>query len=154
MIPGSHLWRGFDLQDMLDEHGFNLPGALPVVAEPGDVVLHSPNILHGSRATRGKPMRRISYFAYYEIDDLLRKGGRFDDNVRSWLRFMLAAVKERSQLAETVAEVPYRHNPSLPQFALEVHNLGYVERELVNLSEDGLDPNFRYSPQNVVGSDE
>ena len=154
VIPGSHRWRGFDLQDMLDEHGFSLPGAIPVVAEPGDVVLHSPNILHGSRATREKPMRRINYLAYYEIRDLLCKGGKFDENyVRSWLRFMLAAIKERGQLRETAGEEGYTYKPTISQFALDAENLGFVERELVNLGEEGLDPNYRYSPHNVIDHD-
>ena len=151
VVPGSHLWQGFDLQDMLDEHGFHLPDAVPVVTEPGDIVLHSPNILHGSRATRGKPMRRICYFAYYDIEDLLLRGGRFDEAyVCSWLRFMLDAVKQRSRLPETADETPFSYSPTLPQFALDPDDLGFVERELINLHEEGFDPNYRYSPRNVV----
>ena len=151
LIPGSHLWKGFDLQDLLDEHGFYLPGAIPIETQPGDVVLHSPNILHGSRATRGKPIRRISYFAYYQIEDLQRKGGKFDDRyVLSWLRFMHAAIQERSQLAETAGEKPFEYQPTLSRFRLDASALGFVERELVNLSEEGLDPNYRYSPLNIV----
>ena len=44
-----------------------LPGAIPVIAEPGDVVLHSPNVLHGSRVTRDRTLRRVNYFAFFTL---------------------------------------------------------------------------------------
>ena len=150
VIPGSHLWQGFDLQDMLDEHGFMLPGAIPVIAEPGDVVLHSPNLLHGSRVTRDKPLRRINYFAFFTIEEILSRGGPFDANLaRSWISVMLQAIEARLQLPATAGEEPYVFNPTLPEFKVDSRALGYVERYIQSLP-DPFDPVYRYSPHNPV----
>ena len=150
VVPGSHLWQGFDLQDMLDEHGFMLPGAIPVITEPGDVLLHSPNLLHGSRTTRGKPIRRVHYFAFFTIEELLSRGGQWDaDYVRSWIRVMLQAIESRSQLPETAGEEPYAYNPTLPEFKLNPRELGYVEK-YVQRVPDPFESAYRYSPHNLV----
>ena len=150
VIPGSHLWQGFDLQDMLDEHGFMLTGAIPVIAEPGDVVLHSPNLLHGSRVTRDKPLRRINYFAFFTIEEILSRGGPFDANLaRSWISVMLQAIEARLQLPATAGEEPYLFNPTLPEFKVDSRALGYVERNIQRLP-DPFDPVYRYSPHNLV----
>ncbi len=150
VVPGSHLWQGFDLQDMVDEHGFMLPGAVPVIAEPGDVVLHSPNLLHGSRVTRGKPLRRINYFAFFTIEEILSRGGSYDaDLARSWIGVMLQAVEARRQVPEAAGEEPYAYSPTLTEFKVEPGSLGYVERYIQRLP-DTFDPVYRYSPHNPV----
>lgn len=150
VVPGSHLWQGFDLQEMVDEHGFNLPGAIPVITEPSDIVLHSTNILHGSRVTRGKTMRRIIYFAFFTIEELLARGGKADaDYVRSWLRIMLDAVQHRARLPETADETPFAYNPTKAQFSLNRRELGFVDKQVRTL-RDAFDPAYRYSPLAVV----
>jgi hypothetical protein len=150
VVPGSHLWQGFDLQDMFDEHGFMLPGAIPVVTEPGDILLHSPNLLHGSRATRGKAMRRVIYFAFFTIEEMLSRGGQWDaDYVRLWISVMLKAIESRARLPETADEAPFEYNPTLEEFKLDPQNLGYVERQITVLRE-GHDLAYRYSPLNTV----
>jgi hypothetical protein len=150
VVPGSHLWQGFDLQDMLDNHGFNLPGAIPVVTEPGDVLLHSPNLLHGSRVTRGKKVRRVIYFAFFTIEEMLSRGGKWDaDYVRSWISVMLEAIESRAKLPETADEVPFEYNPTLEEFKLDPQNLGYVERQIRRIP-DTFEPVYKYSPLNPV----
>ena len=52
----------------MDEHGFNLPGAIPVETEPGDVLVHAGNALHASRTGRGGRLRRTIYFGAFAID--------------------------------------------------------------------------------------
>ena len=126
------------------------PGSMPVITEPGDAVLHSPNLLHSSRVTRGKPIRRVIYFTFFTIEELLSHGGQFDaDYVRSWIRIMLQAIEHRARLPETGDEVPYAYNPTLPGFKLDPSELGYVEKQL-RVLRDGFDPAYRYSPRSAV----
>lgn len=46
VIPQSHTWGRVDLQAMIAEHGERLPDSIPVPAEPGDVLVHSRNLIH------------------------------------------------------------------------------------------------------------
>ena len=144
VIPGSHLWQGVDMQDMVDEHGFNLPDAVPVIAEPGDVVLHSPMVLHGSRVTRDKPLRRIVYFAFHTLDEMIRRSWD-EDYIRGWVRVMLDAIRFRRGMSETADEIPIDYQPTLPRFRLDAENLGHVERDLP-MKGVTMDPNSRYVP--------
>lgn len=155
VIPESHRWQGFSLQDMLDEHGFNLPGAIPIIAEPGDVVLHSCNTLHGSRSTRGKPMRRIIYYAYNAIEELLCRGGPWNEqHILNLIRVMLDAVNHRARLPETSSETPFTYQPTKPQFRLDPQNLGHIERRVTwfrdQFDTPGFPPGYRYSPRTAV----
>ena len=146
-IPGSHLWAGFDLQEMVDRHGFSLPGAIPLPAEPGDVVLHSPNLLHGSLTTRGSGLRRIIYLCFWGIDEILHRGGQLATNhVQSWLRILLTAIESRATLTDTVDEIPYSYNPTMPEFHIDQSEPKDAEMEVPDLTDSDYDPAFRYSP--------
>ncbi len=144
VVPGSHLWQGFDPQDMLDEHGFRLPGAIPVITEPGDVVAHSVNVLHGSRITRGKGTRRVIYVAYDTIEETLARGADAE-YVRSRVKVMLKTMSIRAKLPETANEKPFRWAPTMPEFKLDPDDLGYVE-DMVKPFRQNHDPNYSYSP--------
>jgi len=121
-----------------------------VIAEPGDVVLHSANLLHGSRVTRGKPLRRINYFAFFTIEEILSRGGPFDANLaRSCISVMLQAVEARLQLPEAAGEEPYAYSPTLAEFKFDQGSLDYVERYIQRMP-DPFDPDYRYSPHNPV----
>lgn len=150
VVPGSHLWQGFDLQEMMNEHGFSLPGAVPIEAEPGDVVLHSPNILHSSKGTRGKPIRRIIYYNFFSIEELLSRDGGIDaDYIFLWINLMHWAIALRSQMDESAAEIPFAYHPTKEEFAIDTDTLGYVEKEIERRWET-FDPEARYSPLFVV----
>lgn len=58
-IPGSH--RGQPVPD--DDLDFTVDGAVPLKAEPGDVLLHSTGVLHGSPTSSGT-LRRTFYLHY------------------------------------------------------------------------------------------
>jgi len=65
-IPGSHRCT-----DEVDPDDFGRADAVPLQAEPGDVVLHSTGVLHGSPANRSTAMRRTFYIHYGTRDTLM-----------------------------------------------------------------------------------
>lgn len=63
-LPGTHKHGSVDVDQLVAEHGFDLPGAVPLVAEPGDVVFHHVAVVHGSPANRSATTRRTFYIHY------------------------------------------------------------------------------------------
>ena len=44
-VPGSHRWGHIDLVSLFERYGERLPGALPCICKPGDIVMQSRNAL-------------------------------------------------------------------------------------------------------------
>lgn len=104
---------------MLDEHGFSLPGAVPVEAKAGYVVLHATNILHGSRSTRGGALRRVDYFAFRSIEEVEARGPAWEALGRCYLGNLQAALEARAALPEARGETAYAYHPTRADWGLE-----------------------------------
>jgi len=65
VIPGSHLKGQVDIQKQIEQHGQHLPNAIPVATNPGDVVLHSRNLIHGSFPNTSPDLRITVYFGFH-----------------------------------------------------------------------------------------
>lgn len=70
-IPGTHRQGSVDVDAMVAEHGFELPGAIPLETEPGDVLFHHVAVVHGSNVNTSNHLRRTFYQAYLS-DDVLQ----------------------------------------------------------------------------------
>jgi phytanoyl-CoA hydroxylase len=76
-IPGSHL-GGYhpELREQViasfteGKEAGDVPGAVPVVARPGDVNLHANSVVHGSFASRTPRLRRTLYFHWDNYADV------------------------------------------------------------------------------------
>jgi phytanoyl-CoA hydroxylase len=66
-LPGSHR-GGSAPADLLD---FSVPGAVPLEAQPGDVLLHCTGVLHGSPANTSSGLRRTFYLHYATPTELM-----------------------------------------------------------------------------------
>lgn len=64
VVPGSHKRGNIDTDALQAEYGFNVPGAIPVEMNAGDVAFHNNGCLHGSKANHSARMRRIIYLAF------------------------------------------------------------------------------------------
>ena len=64
VVPGSHKNKEHDLQELVELHGFRIPGAIPVPTHAGDLVIHSEDVLHGSPVTHSHKPRRVVYYGY------------------------------------------------------------------------------------------
>jgi phytanoyl-CoA hydroxylase len=67
-IAGSHRDSG----PAPDPLNFDVPGAVPLEAEPGDVVLHSTGVLHGSPPNHSAELRRTFYLHYGRPERLMQ----------------------------------------------------------------------------------
>lgn len=67
-IPGTHKNGTLDVDKMVAEHGFMLPGSIPLAAQPGDVMFHHVAVLHGSPENHA-PTRRRTFYVHYLCDE-------------------------------------------------------------------------------------
>jgi ectoine hydroxylase-related dioxygenase (phytanoyl-CoA dioxygenase family) len=84
-IPGSHLGgyhapAGGDAQRYIESwtngcEGKDVPGAVPVCAQRGDVLVHATSVLHGSWWNRSNRMRRTIYYHFDSWEDVNLGGG-------------------------------------------------------------------------------
>ncbi len=70
-IPGTHTEGTVDVDKMVAEHGFQLPGAVPLTAAPGDVMFHHVAVVHGSPENRA-PSRRRTFYIHYLCDETVQ----------------------------------------------------------------------------------
>ena len=106
LLPGSHKQGKMDIKAMVEEHGSDrLPGAVPMICEPGDVVMSNRQALHASFANTS-PQRRITInFGFHRRRSVLnvrtRHSGQeviFDDErVHERSRLIALATDARQQ---------------------------------------------------------
>lgn len=128
VVPGSHkLDCRIDLQELVEEHGFAIPGAIPVPAKAGDVVVHSENVLHGSRVSHGHSTRRVIYYCFRSIEEQLARGGNYTP---TWVRFVTRqaahAIRVRAAGEIGRGETPYEWKTS-PEYRVSLQPDEYVE---------------------------
>ena len=72
VIPGSHKGGRADIVRMVEEAGTErLPDAVPLVCNPGDVVINSRQIIHGSFANTGYEPRVSVNFGFHKRSSVL-----------------------------------------------------------------------------------
>lgn len=95
VVPGSHKRGVVDVGSLMDEHGFDLPGAEPVRMEPGDVAFHDNGCLHGSGANTSDRQRRILYLAF-QTERQARSVGQFTDEFLAQRQVLWRRYRERA----------------------------------------------------------
>ncbi|HEY3266541.1 MAG TPA: phytanoyl-CoA dioxygenase family protein [Armatimonadota bacterium] len=98
-VPGTHRQGSVDIDTMVKEHGFRLPGAIPLEAEAGDVLFHHVAVLHGSDRNTSSHLRR-TFYQHYMTDDVMRDAysdwpDMKNDNENA--AFWAAALESRAQ---------------------------------------------------------
>lgn len=126
VIPGTHKWDLVDIQDLVDEYGFDLPGAIPVETEPGDVLVHAGNALHASRTGRGGKLRRTIYFGAFAIDRYIDEYQASHSLVKLHMQYVFRGIQLRQKLAYTRDEEPFEWRGS-PAWHVEMEETDHVE---------------------------
>ena len=106
VVPGTHKQGKMDIKAMVDENGSDrLPGAVPMICEPGDVVMSNRQALHASFANTS-PQRRITInFGFHRHRSVLnvrtRHSGKdviFDaERIHERCRLIALAIDARQQ---------------------------------------------------------
>ena len=106
LLPGSHKLGKMDIKAMVEANGSDrLPGAAPIICEPGDVCMSNRQALHASFANTS-PQRRITInFGFHRLQAVLntrtKHGGQevvYDaERVRERSRIIALAIDARQQ---------------------------------------------------------
>ena len=73
VVPGSHTSK-HDVCAVADTYGWQVPGAIEVEMQPGDVLLHDVMVLHGSPQTEGNRLRRTIYYEFRAAEEIVQDG--------------------------------------------------------------------------------
>jgi hypothetical protein len=98
---------------MIKQHGDRLPGAVPMVCQPGDVVIANRNVLHASFPNVSKDLRITLNFGFHKREAVLGARDGFDEErIYQRSRMIPLAIDARAQ--RFPEEEPYALTPSHP----------------------------------------
>jgi len=119
VIPGSHKAARANIAKMVEDAGSErLPNAMPIICNPGDVVINSRQIIHGSFANTGFEPRLSINFGFHKRTSVLNIRGAgmhaeaavmdeaFIDTRSRLIGFALDARRQRFP-----NEMPYHYAP-------------------------------------------
>lgn len=119
VVPGSHKDGRIDIVKLVTEAGTErLPQALPIICNPGDVVINNRQLVHGSFANTGFERRVTANFGFHRRSSVLNVKGAgihaeaavFDDAfIAERSRVMGLAIAARK--AHFSDETPYEYKP-------------------------------------------
>ena len=119
VVPGSHKRGKIDIKAEVAAGGSDrLPGAVPMLCEPGDVAICNRQALHGSFANTSQDRRVSIVFGFHRRDAVLnvtkqRPNGEtvvYDEaRIHQRSRVIQLAIDARAQ--RFPAESPYRYQP-------------------------------------------
>ncbi|MFB9356463.1 phytanoyl-CoA dioxygenase family protein [Actinoplanes nipponensis] len=93
VVPGSQR-QPVDICALTAAHGWDLPGAVAVELEPGDVLVHDVMLVHGSAPVTGNRLRRTLYFEFRPAEQILEEGPWDAEWVQRRLRLVPLALSE------------------------------------------------------------
>jgi ectoine hydroxylase-related dioxygenase (phytanoyl-CoA dioxygenase family) len=129
VLPGSHKRSDIEIEALIEEHGFKIPGAIPVHARAGDVVVHSENVFHGSRTVRSTSKRRVIYYGCRTTEEQLARGLNADW-VRAVAKVLFVALRLRAESEEGRGESAYQWRPLSPEYLPQLEANEFVEMRL------------------------
>jgi len=119
VVPGSHKQGRLDIVQMVADAGSErLPDAVPIICNPGDVVINNRQLLHGSFANTGFETRVTVNFGFHRRSSVLNVLGAgihadaatFDEEfITQRSRVIGMAIAARQQRFPD--EVPYEYAP-------------------------------------------
>jgi len=109
VIPQSHRWGQVDLEAMVAEHGERLPDSILLSAEPGDILVHSRNLIHGSFSNTSPDMRVTVYFGFHARQTV--EGVYTAGHIQQKMQVIPLCVRERAESGLYPSETPYSYRP-------------------------------------------
>lgn len=96
VVPGSQV-RRTDACALAETHGWQLPGAIEVELDAGDVLVHDDMIVHGSPPASGNALRRTVYFEFRAAQSILEDGPWTPEWMDARLHLIPLALAERAR---------------------------------------------------------
>lgn len=121
ILPGSHKSGRIDIKAMVRANGGSdqLPGAVPLVCEPGDVTIVNRQMLHGSFANSSPDLRISITFGFHRRRSVLgakaglsmAEYGAVYDEQRIFDRSAVLQVAIDARAQKNPGETPFRYEP-------------------------------------------
>ncbi|WP_148615575.1 phytanoyl-CoA dioxygenase family protein [Nocardioides rubriscoriae] len=124
VVPGSHR-SVTDVCALADGHGWDVPGAVEVPLQAGDVLLHDVMLVHGSPPVEGGRLRRTLYYEFRAAEQVLAEGPWDRAWVERRLRLVPLALAEHARSRPGSPAFDWRPDP-----ALRPRAVGDTEAEL------------------------
>jgi Protein involved in biosynthesis of mitomycin antibiotics/polyketide fumonisin len=117
-ILGTHRWPAEEakaLVDRLNAGGqfHTNEGAVPILMQPGDVILHNILAVHGSPAARSG-LRRVIYYEFRPAEIESAIGPHTPEYLPLKQRVLLACLKHRAAAPYAAGETPFTYRPTAP----------------------------------------
>jgi hypothetical protein len=112
VIPGSQA-RRTDACELAETYGWELPGAIEVELEAGDVLVHDDMVVHGSPPAVGNALRRTIYFEFRAARSILEDGPWTPEWMDARLRLVPLALAERARWVGPDEQFDWRIAPDL-----------------------------------------
>mgnify|MGYP002632229149 CR=1 FL=1 len=127
VVPGTHRQGKVDIAELLSEAGSEqIPGAVPLICEPGDTVICNRQLVHGSFANTSSERRASVGFGFHRRRSII--GARAKLLNGEVVHYDEARVNERSRMIaigidarqqKYPEETPFKYQPLV---GLEEHN--------------------------------
>ena len=120
VIPGSHKLGHIDIKGMVADNGGSdqLPGALPLICNAGDVTMVNRQALHGSFANTSEDLRISITFGFHRRTSVLGQSGALSvdtsdhyDEARIHERAAVIAVAIDARAQHFPQETPFHYQP-------------------------------------------
>jgi len=120
VVPGTHIQGRVDIKRLVEENGGSeqLPGAVPLICDAGDVTLVNRQMVHGSFANSSPDLRVSLAFGFHRRASVLGQKGALrmasDDNYdvkRIFERSAVIAVAIDARRKHYADEKPFRYQP-------------------------------------------
>ena len=111
VVPGTHKLGKVDIKELVSKSGTErIEGAVPLVCEPGDVVICNRQTVHGSFANTS-PDRRVTFgFGFHPLSSVLNVTGNLHrDN--SSTTYDEAHIRERSRMISIAIDARKQRYP-------------------------------------------
>ena len=115
VLPGSHKQGKLDIRAMIEANNGSdrLPGVVPIVCEPGDVVITNRQTLHGSFANTS-PDKRVTFnFGFHRRASVLNVRTKFR---REEIVYDEKRIRERSRLIALGIDARQQRFPLEPRY--------------------------------------
>jgi ectoine hydroxylase-related dioxygenase (phytanoyl-CoA dioxygenase family) len=112
VIPGSNRWPKEQAAARCARPGFDTSDAIPVPMQPGDVLFHNIEVLHGSPAGEGNPLRRTVYFEFRPGEIEMEFGPHTLEYITLKQHVLLECIERRRAAPYAAGEEPFRYRPA------------------------------------------
>ncbi|MBO7744827.1 phytanoyl-CoA dioxygenase family protein [Paenibacillus sp. MWE-103] len=112
VIPGSNKWTKAEADARCNQPGFSTDDAIPVPMQPGDVIFHNIEVLHGSPSGDGNPLRRTVYYEFRPGEIEAEFGPHTLEYLSLKQQVLLDCIERRKAAPYAQGETPFLYRPN------------------------------------------